>query len=91
MMSDSQIKQFLDQIIARSIQSDGKKIGSDIEKSTLRLGKDEKDAYIKDMVDRYKRGEEVSLTEEKAIELEVQRIDFMKEVMIREIKHLLGR
>lgn len=87
---DNEIEEFLENLMINARAIDGKVVGGDMTSARLVLGKDERDAHIKDIADKYLRGEDINISD-RAKALGVEYNDVVKELAEREIKKLLGK
>ena len=85
-----EIEDFLLKVINNANAANGSIIGNDMATNTLQLGKDEKDARIKDIVDRYLQGEKVEI-DVVAQQFGITNKDIIKELALREARKLLGK
>ena len=85
-----EIENFLNNLIQNSNNSEIDIDGSDFMSSKIILGKDEKDAYIKSIADKYLSHQEIE-GKDRAKELGITRKDVIAEIARREIFKLMGK
>ena len=75
---ESQVEKFFSNFISKFQNLDGKIVGKEMEPARLRLGKDNRDAMIKGIVSRYKKGETIDFQNEELKKYKITREDFIK-------------
>lgn len=85
---DSQIEKFFANLLGKCQNLEGKIVGKEMEPCKLRLGKDNRDAIIKGIVSRYKKGESIDFKNEELKKYKITREDFIRELTFQEIEKL---
>ena len=85
---DNELKDVLENMIDGLNSIDGKVVGEDGEFIKTEMGKDDRDAWVKHMVEQYLKGETLNTPPE---EMEITTIDIMEEIARREISKIFGK
>jgi hypothetical protein len=90
--SKSNVSEITDEIVRGFKKLEGKVVGSDMQKSSMRLSKDNKGAFVNNLVDQYIKKElSNEYLEQIKEEQKITSQDIMREIAKREIQKALGQ
>lgn len=90
MRDGHEIEDFLLGVVRKATSVNGQVVGDDMNPAGINLGKDEREARIKGMADRYSQGERVEIDEESKA-LGITKKDVIKELSLREMRKIFGK